>query len=205
VLVVRTRSERQRSARRDHVHLVERWLHVGAAAIGIAGAKPPGRDRAGGAAGRVGELAGATDDFSGLLHRQTEQAVVRVEGERGDLPARADEVHGALREDQVVAADVGGVAGQVRDLDDPADAAEHPLATIMLLMTVRVPETPEVTMVPLNVSLPFVAAAAGMAGTAEIASAVPAASSAPVSCRFMRPPMANSVSRREVRRRRSRG
>jgi len=120
-------SERQRSARRDHVHLVERRLRVGAAAIGIAGAKPPGRDRAGGAAGRGGELAGAAGDFPGLLHRHSEQAVARVEGERGDLPARADEVHGVLREDQIVPEDVGGVGGQVRDLDDPADAGEHPL------------------------------------------------------------------------------
>jgi hypothetical protein len=43
-------------------------LRGGAAAIGIAGTKPLGRDRAGEAAGRVGELGGATDDFPGLPH-----------------------------------------------------------------------------------------------------------------------------------------
>ena len=36
-----------------------------------------------------------------------------------------------------------------------------PLVTTALVMTVRVPDTPEVTMVPLNVSLPLAAAAAG--------------------------------------------
>jgi len=52
-----------------------------------------------------------------------------------------------------------------------------PLATTTLLITVRVPDTPEVTMVRLNVSLALVAAAAGTAVTAEMTSAVPAASS----------------------------
>ena len=56
-------------------------------------------------------------------------------------------------------------------------------------MTVRVPDTAENTMVPLNVSLPLVAAVAGMAGAAEIARAVPAASSAPFTSRFMLPPL----------------
>jgi hypothetical protein len=36
-----------------------------------------------------------------------------------------------------------------------------PLAITTLCITVRVPDTPEVTMVPLNVSLPLLAAAAG--------------------------------------------
>jgi hypothetical protein len=42
-------------------------------------------------------------------------------------------------------------------------------------------------MVPPNVSLPLVAAAAVMAGAAESASAVPAASSAPFTSPFMLP------------------
>jgi hypothetical protein len=46
------------------------------------------------------------------------------------------------------------------------------LRQFTLLTTVRVPETPEVTMTPLNVSLPVVCAAAG----AAIARAIPAAS-----------------------------
>ena len=54
-----------------------------------------------------------------------------------------------------------------------------PLATTTLLMTVRVPETPEVTMVPLNASLPLVAAASGAGAAAETASAVPATHTRP--------------------------
>jgi hypothetical protein len=60
---------------------------------------------------------------------------------------------------------------------------------ITLVMTVRVPDTPEVTMVPLNVSLPLVAAAAGKAVAAEMASAISVASSAPYTCGFMVPPL----------------
>ena len=49
-----------------------------------------------------------------------------------------------------------------------------PLATITVLITVLVPEAPEVTMVPLTVSLPLMAAAAGVEpGSAEMAIAVP--------------------------------
>jgi hypothetical protein len=55
-------------------------------------------------------------------------------------------------------------------------------------MAVRVPDTPEVTSLPLTVSLPLVAAAAGTAVAAEMASAVPAASSAAVTRDFMVPP-----------------
>jgi hypothetical protein len=85
-------------------------------------------------------------------------------------------VHGAGAEDQVVPGDASRVGGHA--LDDSADAAEHPLASTTLLMTVRlfVPGTAANTMVPRRVLVPLVAAAAVMAGAAEIASAVPAAS-----------------------------
>lgn len=53
------------------------------------------------------------------------------------------------------------------------------MATTTLVMTVRVPDTPDVTMVPLKVSLPLAAAAVGPATVAEMASAIAAASSAP--------------------------
>jgi hypothetical protein len=53
-----------------------------------------------------------------------------------------------------------------------------PLATATLAMVVRVPDTPEVTILPRTVSPPLVAAAAGEAVVAEMASAIPAASSA---------------------------
>ena len=66
-------------------------------------------------------------------------------------------------EDEVVPAEGVEVGGQVRDLDDSAGALSIPLVTTALVMTVRVPDTPEVTMVPLNVSLPLAAAAAGAA------------------------------------------
>jgi hypothetical protein len=46
------------------------------------------------------------------------------------------------------------------------------LATATLLMVVRVPDTPEVTILPRTVSLP-VTAAAGKAVAAEMASAFP--------------------------------
>ena len=81
--------------------------------------------------------------------------------------------------DQIVPADVGRVAGLGGDLYDPADATEHPLATATLLMSVRVPDTREVTRMPLTVSLPLVAAAAGKTVAAEMASVIPAPSSAP--------------------------
>src|SRR5260370_38159057 len=55
-------------------------------------------------------------------------------------------------------------------------------------MAGRVPDTPEVTRMPLTVSLPLVAAAAGKAVAAEMASAIPEASSAPVIRDFMAPP-----------------
>jgi hypothetical protein len=42
VLVFRTRSERQCSAERDHVHLVQRWLRGGAAAVGLRSSSPCG-------------------------------------------------------------------------------------------------------------------------------------------------------------------
>lgn len=65
------------------------------------------------------KLPGAAGDFAGLLQRHCEQAVVRVGGERA-AHGRADEVHGAAGEDEIVPADVAGVGGQARDLDDPA-------------------------------------------------------------------------------------
>jgi hypothetical protein len=42
-----------------------------------------------------------------------------------------------------------------------------PLATATVAMVVRVPDTPEVTSLPLTVSLPLVVAAAGKAVAAE--------------------------------------
>jgi len=105
---------------------VPRQLRGRATAVGVARQEPPGADRAGAAAGRGGELPGAAGDFPGLLHRHPKQAAVWAEGERG-VHRGADQVHGALGEDQVVPADVVRVGGQARDLDDPAGAAEHPL------------------------------------------------------------------------------
>jgi len=74
-------------------------------------------------------------------------------------------VHGAAAEDQIVLADTGSRIGG-HELDDPADAAEHPLARTTLPMTVRlfVPGPAANTMVPPSVSVPLVAAAADMAG-----------------------------------------
>jgi hypothetical protein len=102
-------------------------------------------------------------------------------------------VHGAAAEDQIVPADTSRIGRH--ELDDPADAAEHPLARTTLLITVRVfvPGPATNTIVPLSVSVPLVAAAAGMAGAAEIASAVPAASSAPFTSRFMLPLLPESA------------
>jgi hypothetical protein len=90
---------------------------------------------------------------------------------RGEGPARAAEVQGALGEDQIVEAEVR-LTGIAREVDDPADTVEHPLRISTLAMTVRVRDTPEVTMVPSSVSLP-VAAAAGTADAIEAASAIP--------------------------------
>jgi len=59
------------------------------------------------------------------------------------------------------------------------------LATATVLMVVRVPDTPEVTSLPLTVSLPLTAAAAGTAVAAEAASAIPTASSTIVTRDFM--------------------
>jgi hypothetical protein len=63
VLVVRSRSERQRSAERDRVHLVQRWLPDRAAAVRVAGEQALGADRAGKGAARVGEQSGAAGDL----------------------------------------------------------------------------------------------------------------------------------------------
>ena len=82
----------------------------------------------------------------------------------------------------------GGSVGRLGISTIRPTPVNTPLATTTLLITVRVPDTPEVTMVPLSVSLPLVAAAAGTAAAAETATAVPAASSAAVTCRFMLPP-----------------
>ena len=59
--------------------------------------------------------------------------------------------------------------------DNLAYALNAPLAMTTVVMTVRVPDTPEVTMAPLNVSLPLVAAAAGTAVAVAAASAIPPA------------------------------
>jgi hypothetical protein len=88
-------------------------------------------------------------------------------------------VHGAHGVDQVGPENVGCIASLRRDADDLADAAEHPVATATLKTGVRVPDTPEATIMPLTLSLPLVEAAAGKAVVARLASAIPAASSAP--------------------------
>lgn len=54
-----------------------------------------------------------------------------------------------------------------------------PVATATLTMGVRVPDTPEATMMPLTLSPPLVEATADKAVVARLASAIPAASSAP--------------------------
>jgi hypothetical protein len=92
-------------------------------------------------------------------------------------------VHFARGEDEVVPVCVAGVAGLARGLDDPAGTVECPLATTTLVMTA--PVSPLMRM-PWKLSLPLAAAAAGAA--VQSAAAVPVASSAPVSCRFMLPP-----------------
>jgi len=65
-----------------------------------------------------------------------------------------------------------------------------PLATTTLLRVVRVPDTPEVTIVPLSASLSL---AADMAVAAQIASVISATSSAPVICPIMLPLAADSA------------
>ena len=55
-------------------------------------------------------------------------------------------------------------------------------------MVVRVPDTPEVTRVPLTVSLPVVAAAADSAVATEMVSAIPTASNTIVARNFMASP-----------------
>jgi len=90
----------------------QRFRH-GAAAVGIAGPKPSRFGCADGkTAGRAGELAGTAGDFPGILQLQGDHAVVRVDREGGDVPASADEVHGAAGEDQIIPADVGRVGGR---------------------------------------------------------------------------------------------
>ena len=77
---------------------------------GLRDSQALGADRAGEGAARIGEQPDAADDLRVFLERPAEQAVVRVDGERG-AHGRVDEVHGALGIDQIVAADVGWVAG----------------------------------------------------------------------------------------------
>ena len=78
-------------------------------------------------------------------------------------------MQGAAGEDQIVLAN--GTAEH--DLDDPVGALERPMARTALPMTVRVVAPVAAnTMVPLSVSVSLAAAAAGMAGAAEPASAV---------------------------------
>lgn len=113
-------------------------------------------------AGRGGELPDVAGEFPGWLDRDSGQAAARVDGDR-EVHVRADDVDAVAGEDEVVPAEGVEVGGQVRDLDDSAGALSIPLVTTALVMTVRVPDTPEVTMVPLNVSLPLAAAAAGAA------------------------------------------
>src|SRR3954452_21804029 len=115
-------SERQCSGLRQLVHLVARHLREGATAVGLADQESQGADSPGEAAGRVGELSGTAGYVEGQLLRPGEQTVVRVDRERPEASECADDVHGAAGEDQVVPADVGGVGGQVRELDEPADA-----------------------------------------------------------------------------------
>src|SRR6185312_10563988 len=97
-------SERQRSALRELVDLVARLLRERAAAVGVAGQKRHGADRPGDATGRVGELPGAAGHVPGELLRPGEQAAVRVDRER-EVPERADHVHGAAGEYQIVLAE----------------------------------------------------------------------------------------------------
>jgi hypothetical protein len=63
------------------------------------------------------------------------------------------------------------------------------LATATLLMVVRVPDTPEVTMMPWTVSLSLVAAAAGTAVATQMARVIPAATSARFTGDLMAPPL----------------
>ena len=165
---------------------------------GLRAASPRAAHHAGKDAARMGELAGAAGDFREFaVTVRVDRQLSRVEGERAPTVV----LRGAWcpAEDQIVPADVGRVAGLAGDLDDPADAGEHPFGdAITVVMTVRVPDTPEVTMVPLSVSCPLVAAAAGKAVAVEMASAIPAASNAPVTCRFMLPPPVRSLSPRNL-------
>src|SRR5215831_21011808 len=112
-------SERQSAGGCEHVHLVERIVLEIAAAVGVAGQDRRSGNGGGAAAGRVGELPGAADDFPGLVDRGSGYAAARVDGDV-EVKVRADQVHAATGEDEVVPADVVRVGGQVRDLDDPA-------------------------------------------------------------------------------------
>lgn len=183
----RASSERQRAGGCEHVHLVERNVLEIAAAVGVAGQDRRSGNGAGAAAGRIGELPGAADDFPGgwivavatQLSGLTETEKSRFVLTRCMLP---------LAKTRSSRLTLSGSVGRLGTSTIRPTPVNTPLATITLLMTVRVPETPEVTMVPRIVSLPLVAAAAGMTVAAEIASAMPVASSAPVTCRFMFPP-----------------
>ena len=74
---------------------------------------------------REGVSCRAADDFRVFVERHAEQAVLRVEFRREEARGRVDEMHGAYGIYQIVAADVGWVAGQAGNLHDPADAVEH--------------------------------------------------------------------------------
>jgi len=165
---------------------VERNVLEIAAAVGVAGQDRRSGNGAGAAAGRVGELPGAADDFPGgwivavatQLSGLTETEKSRFVLTRCMLPLAK------TRSSRLTLSGSVGRFGTSTIRPTPLNA---PLAMTTLVMTVRVPDTPEVTMVPLNVSLPLVAAAAGAAATVEAVSAIPPVSSAHDIFLFMNP------------------
>jgi hypothetical protein len=88
-------------------------------------------------------------------------------------------VHRPLGKDEVVANDVVGIGRQVRELDDLADSVEDAACANGGCDDDPVPRCPEATIVPVNVSLPLVAAAPDEA-TASAAHAARTAASAPL-------------------------
>src|SRR5204863_9363880 len=86
---------------------------------------PRPADRADEGAGRTGEPPGAAVDRGRLRHLERSGTGPPIDGERRMTSVLIDDVKRAAGEDEIVAADLGRVAGPVRALDDAADTGEH--------------------------------------------------------------------------------
>src|SRR6266516_2239887 len=117
-------SEREGARAGDRVAFVRGQQVQGAAAVRVALRHAGAIDPAGAGAARPGEDAGAAGELRAVGDGEGQAARVRVEADDLEVLDEAEQVQGALREDQVVAVHVLRVTGLRRQFDDLAGAVE---------------------------------------------------------------------------------